>query len=955
MKDVELQAPYADLVDGLLASTMRAQRELVSAIFEGRSISDVPDHAINRHFSWLGLEIQLGENRHLFDASLGHFPLRTSPVRNKKDIPAEILQCLVARQAPDSTVAGFSDVKLRRQTGRKPKADPNDPDSYVQSRPTRISALVRSSFDNFIGENLIVSMEDEVGGGDEEDPIETPPQRNFIVLRSALSIVYDYLTVPEMPGTRAYALVALRNFLFAQFGIVPDIQASKSSKRPSVFSVKDIGEGLSRINTSIRPRFWSKGEDKLPPEGRFLSDGFLRQFLAMKGLLNFRFTSHQACLEYLDKCVLRPTKTNVSRKAVSSDKGLYQYEFSKSRFLEKLPEAGEIVNEIWGLPVPIRGAETIFRGGLKFTSNQGLVMAIHGGPGTGKTSLALAMGTYLAPFGIRALFITAEENEEDLRNRMTWLVPEEIQRLSVFAEDPGAAVEIQHIGISLRSNANLSVLDGLEEQLRELAQTLKARNQEREKDFKADDFRIPKPCSIIVILDGLQDLFAASNEGEYTTDRAQNARLYPLIGALRELQALVIVTTGLDWFGNKSLDYLVDVAIHLSHESMAEDTVKPHRRLKLSKARHQLASGGTHGFQIAGSKGVRFSPQINYQLDRRTVWKTRLPNVTEVKKVVRLVARWSAFERYAENIEFKKMVPKRDDFYHSPFGPDIFNGSHIFINGQGSGGKAGLALKIAIAPSQPAEAEPPDVAKVARGNKVLIVSFLYPQDYYMNVAKKLRLAYRHEYFNAMPPLARIKVIHLYPGHLRPNDLYNKIEWELDAAELDGEPYTCVVIDGIHNVFLQFPEIEQYTLFWPQIYNSLRSRGVMTITTHTILRAPELINGSGEALRIDDGRSEPLRNALVQKTDFQIEVDPFSPTNVQKETASPGVEDRRKNKLLSDMYMVRTISSIGQAIPKQHVLWDRERLIFIEDPSLPIGGELYDNLSKGKILELFPLK
>jgi hypothetical protein len=339
MKHVDPQAPYAALVGGLLASTMLAQRELVSAIVKGKRITDVPDRNINRHFSWLGLEIPLGENRHLFDASAGHFPLRKNPVRNKRDIPDEILKCLEARQTPDKNIAGFGAIKHRRPTilptGESAKADPKDPDSYIQFGPTRISALIRSSFENFFGENAHVPNLNGEESNDLGDQLNTSLETNYIVLRSALSIVYDYLTVPEMPGTRAYALVALRNFLFEQFGIVPNIHPNKTSKQ--YFTVNNISEGLSRINTSIRPRFWSLGEDKLPPEGKFPYDSLLRQFLAMKGLLNCRFTSHSACLEYLEACVLRPGKTKGSSSEKSTSKVLYQYEFAKSRFLEKLP------------------------------------------------------------------------------------------------------------------------------------------------------------------------------------------------------------------------------------------------------------------------------------------------------------------------------------------------------------------------------------------------------------------------------------------------------------------------------------------------------------------------------------------------------------------------------------------------------------------------------------------
>jgi hypothetical protein len=144
---------------------------------------------------------------------------------------------------------------------------------------------------------------------------------------------------------------------------------------------------------------------------------------------------------------------------------------------------------------------------------------------------------------------------------------------------------------------------------------------------------------------------------------------------------------------------------------------------------------------------------------------------------------------------------------------------------------------------------------------------------------------------------------------------------LDAAELNGDPYTCVIIDGIHNVFLQFPQIQANSLFWPQIYNALRSRPIMTITTHTTLSVPKIVKDGPPPPLVDDGSSVPLRNALVQKTDFQIEVDPAG------EGTGQG---------LSRLFKVQVVAAIGQAIPKGYVLWSREELVFVQDPSLPCG-------------------
>jgi hypothetical protein len=161
-------------------------------------------------------------------------------------------------------------------------------------------------------------------------------------------------------------------------------------------------------------------------------------------------------------------------------------------------------------------------------------------------------------------------------------------------------------------------------------------------------------------------------------------------------------------------------------------------------------------------------------------------------------------------------------------GPLLFANSNIFINGRGSGGKAALALKIAIAPSfrvqRPRNLAAPrseTLRLIARAEKILLISFLYPEEYYQNILRRLTYLRRREYFEARLQNPRLHVEQLFPGYLRPVDLFNRIEWTLEAAELQGEPFTTVIIDGIHNVFIQFPELENHQLIWPQIRKHAR--------------------------------------------------------------------------------------------------------------------------------------
>ena len=212
---------YSHIVASVIRSVMLAQREFVLSLVAGKSISDVPNAAVNRHFSWMALEIAEGKNRHLTEPGLNQFPLRTSALRNPKGTPEKILSLLRARKAPDSGVRW----KLRSSPQQTGQIDMANVDNYIRFESTRISTLVRASFSEFAQENrssltdddgLVTSSRFAVGS-------KRLALRDSIMLRSALAIAYDFLTMPGLPATRAYALVSLRNFIFNVCGAVPDI------------------------------------------------------------------------------------------------------------------------------------------------------------------------------------------------------------------------------------------------------------------------------------------------------------------------------------------------------------------------------------------------------------------------------------------------------------------------------------------------------------------------------------------------------------------------------------------------------------------------------------------------------------------------------------------------------------------------------------------------------------
>jgi len=858
--------PYGDIVEDLVKSTMRAQLEIFQLVQAGKQISEIPDANINRHFAWLAILYKSGKNRHLFDGIGDNHPLKTDPLRALSQLKEDLN---LKSTLDDRKSIPLDFLKTNTEV--------------VQAKPTRISRLIKLACQTTLDA--------------EKHANETRRSKRRVAacyLHSPLSIVIDYLTVPEMPGSRAYALVPLRNQIFQKFKTSP---SGLSQFVKSSFTIQELEDAFSHIWTSMRPRHWSSGKDPLPAEGRQLVDGVVRHFLALKGVLWLRFKVPSARLEYLRSQEFR---------------GNRDFEFVRAEYLDRLPDIGEVTNELWGLPLPIRGADTIFRGGIRFTSGKGLVASIRGGAGAGKTTLALAFALYMAPFGIKSLFLTAEEHEADLRIRADGLVADEIRRLHFF---PTASKQWLKIERYEYEDGN-DILGSLEDSLEKLA-----KNLEVEPAPQADENYAVKPCRAIVIVDGLHDLIMLGSNG-FDDDR-HIARLRGFINRCRELKALVILTSAEHWSGDNSLDYFVDLSIRVSQNDTDAQERKADRRLQILKSRYQLCAIGTHGIQIAGTKGVRFSPQINYQLDRGAIWKTRLPNQSIRKNALRRVMNFN------DGLEFAATgtgTPSSGLFHQSSASVSLPIGANIFINGKSSGGKAALALKIATGPSFDAAWKFVETGR----EKILVVSFLYPEDYYLNIIDSLTELRTEEFDRAPIELEPFcKTIQLYPGDLKPNDLFNRIEWELDAAKLHGEPFKWVIIDGLHNVYLQFPEIEKYRLFWPQLFSALRSRDISVITTHTTFVLQE--DPDELAYRLDDQRSEPLRHALVQKTDFQFEVSPFTRTPLFKQLDQHKSLKDLAGRNFANIFSVRTLSAIGQPIPQQSLLWSRDKLVLFELP------------------------
>jgi hypothetical protein len=161
-------------------------------------------------------------------------------------------------------------------------------------------------------------------------------------------------------------------------------------------------------------------------------------------------------------------------------------------------------------------------------------------------------------------------------------------------------------------------------------------------------------------------------------------------------------------------------------------------------------------------------------------------------------------------------------------------GSHVLVHGRGSSGKAALALACALAPhADPALAERPRSGVGAKRRpsarplplRTLVVSFLYTEPYYRKLATRLL------HGDASAP-DTLTVWTLYPGYIEAETFISSLQKQLTTAELLGRPYGAVVLDGIHNLLLEFPLLRADDLLWPTLFRLLRSHALRAVSTYS---------------------------------------------------------------------------------------------------------------------------
>ncbi len=747
-----------------------------------------------------------------------------------------------------------------------------------------------------------------------------------VLLPSPFYVLCSALTVVEQPHTGAYAFQLCRAMLQSYFKAlcIPG-RSGPSVHDYTLISEDEVIRSITgfRRNAHIQGRWPRKDEntDSKSDSVRLLSNYLVGHILATKGILQLWFEDKPASIrrffnygrvEELAKRYFPPS-----------------YHFRLSPSYRDVPQPGEVINMMFGIPMPFRGGETVFLSGLKTTTSGGLVVSLSGEPGAGKTSTALALAAQLSPLGTKTYYLSLEEEVKELEVRLSTLIPEHLKELSIFQPWPKWFKAER-----LEPNLDLQNMKAILEELKRLYVV----PSEQHAAASTAELAHRSPCEAMLVIDNINELVVGD---DLMKDRNKYEDLETFVKDCRDLGVLVILVSAADIPKAIRLDYLVDVSIMLRQQKTDDPKDKPVRLFQLLKTRHQMSRQGSHVFHISGAEGLRISPQIPSEMDRKQIVKNELFDSTSIIHALNL-------KELAGGGVAEYLV--RNGVETTPY-LNLFGRSKILIHGFGSSGKAGFGLKLLLSPplessvyfkdkqgwyeepskehrTKPTRQRKTQLQDVRIGSfahtryrrKVLVISFLYDDQYYRPLAQDIhRSSLETVYPGLLPP--HMETLSFYPGYLTAEDLVSKIIRRLDRAILEGDPFTGVLLDGLHNVFLQFRNLQKHDMIWPLLYSILSRYDLTVVSTFTnfamngrlVEVGPADKNSMMHAPTEDQSLMKegmvPFLHMLVKATDFYL---------LLEEHVNQDDHKRR--------YYIAVKSAQKQTLPERLLEWDRQDLV-----------------------------
>ena len=169
----------------------------------------------------------------------------------------------------------------------------------------------------------------------------------------------------------------------------------------------------------------------------------------------------------------------------------------------------------------------------------------------------------------------------------------------------------------------------------------------------------------------------------------------------------------------------------------------------------------------------------------------------------------------------------------------------------------------------------------------------------------------------------VETLHFTPGMITAEEVYSAVASRISLSNVTGSRYSGILVDGMHNVFVQFPKLEGHPELWSALMNLTRAVGIKSVWTFTDFE----VWGANNLNTVDyeSSRHKPLLTALSQSIDYGLSVVPSQQLGVDHPVnKQPDLFDIGK----PGSFVVSSFMAHNQVTANGYLLWDRSTERFV---------------------------
>ena len=699
-----------------------------------------------------------------------------------------------------------------------------------------------------------------------------------IRFRSPYSAVVQILTDPDALETQEISRFFVKIELMEKHNTNIDLSGKTSGAIENEITFAELDQFYTTLEKYIQGR-----DPRKPPDDKQL---YLAELFSAHGFLSKRVEIDSG--EFFKKREL--ANRDFSHLGVKLSKIA---EYRRSENLVSLPSIAELANVVFGVPIAISGFNNLLNGGLRQGAGEGTVTLLRGGAGSGKTTLSISIQRAVEALGIPTIFVSSEESLPALveRRESVLNLAQKSHSCYVFESAPHEMLATE-AGESLSANGE----PGIFELVRALAEKLEIKQPGKSK--------VGQFSRLFLVIDGIHNYISGEAKKE----------LRKLISICRKTNTHVLITSSDEWAHSEGIEYFVDNYFSLHSRVKQEPMPYVQRGISILKTRHQSSLIGDHFMRFQDEGDLLFTPNFSELLKSHSRTEIYGPDREVFSKPFALVPNKSS------NLESSRRL----------LALEHYDSSVTLLYGRGSSSKTSLSLRFLATPN---------TKGASHKKRILVVSFLSPDSYYQHkkrtfltrlgdelrekIAKKGKIRAQEvkgEQLEAEFPNWKdvdVETLSFTPGMITAEEVYSSVASKIENIDAGDLRYSGVLFDGLHNVFVQFPLLENHPELWSALVNLVRRVGIKTVITFTDFE----VWGARTLTTVDyeNKRAKPLLVALSQSIDYGFGLIPLSQVGDDLGNKFQGELFPRED---PGLFVLSSFLAHSQAAPADYLIWDR---------------------------------